>query len=871
MIRLRTLGTIDLRSVSEVAFERVLAQPKRLAFLAYLALSEHGSWHRRDTLLALFWPELDEDHARSALRNTLHFLRRELDRNLVRARGEDIASNFDAMSCDARAFLTLVETGALEEGLSLYKGDFLPGVHIPGCLEFERWLDVTRDRLRRLARDTALTVAASNAAHGDSANAERWLRFTLNLFPDDEIALRDLVRVLDGKGDRTGALREYRFFAQRLSADYETAPSPESDAVLQTIRNRAGVIGPADEFPSSRPLVEPMTAQAVKPGNSGFDVPKSTAAPRHFPTLGFAAMTLLVLVSIGGAGLAWGHHTLEKAATRAVIEPFSNRTGRRELGSVGQMAAEWIEQALAKDGLLEVVPVDDASGGVVGHADAHASAADLGIGRGHIGAFRARWLITGSYYLEGDTLQLRADIIDRRSGRIRATIGPTRGPLEKPSQAIEVLTTKTIGAITQLTTGNGTEDRSRPYGVVAHPRSPEAVRAFRTGIDLFLREARYDEALKELDRAYALDTTDVVPLLEEGFIYWTRGEYAEVASLLKKVRPVAGGLPEQGRLWLEFWEAKLRGRSQRALEVNRRLIALVPKSGWELQGGYQALRVNRPAEAVKIIEGADTEHGLLAGLFSPLELEAEAYHLLADHRAELEVAARESARFPRLRSARLHEIQAFASLGRREAIEERLQNTLAIPTQSGMAPSLAPRSTITSGAIALVASMELRAHGYLDDAHALAQESVDLHRAELKLPQSSRVRQDLERGLASALYNAGRLDEARAAIERISEQHPEDVDTRGMLGTIAARQGHTTEATQIEEQLSRLNGSYLFGRDVLWRARIKALLGQREEAVALLRVMFEQGYGFGIELHRDVDLESLRPLASYRILVHLRG
>jgi len=41
----------------------VLAQPKRVALLAYLAAATPRRLHRRDSLLALFWPELDQEHA----------------------------------------------------------------------------------------------------------------------------------------------------------------------------------------------------------------------------------------------------------------------------------------------------------------------------------------------------------------------------------------------------------------------------------------------------------------------------------------------------------------------------------------------------------------------------------------------------------------------------------------------------------------------------------------------------------------------------------------------------------------------------------------------------------------------------------------
>ena len=78
MVELRTLGAIDLRRDDGVEVRSILAQPKRLALLVFLAMAGPGTLVRRDRLLALFWPDADEDRARAALRDSLYFLRRSL-------------------------------------------------------------------------------------------------------------------------------------------------------------------------------------------------------------------------------------------------------------------------------------------------------------------------------------------------------------------------------------------------------------------------------------------------------------------------------------------------------------------------------------------------------------------------------------------------------------------------------------------------------------------------------------------------------------------------------------------------------------------------------------------------------------------------
>ena len=70
MISFRTLGTTDLRRDGK-EISTVLAQPKRLALLAYLASARPRGFHSRDSVLALFWPDADAERARNSLRQAL--------------------------------------------------------------------------------------------------------------------------------------------------------------------------------------------------------------------------------------------------------------------------------------------------------------------------------------------------------------------------------------------------------------------------------------------------------------------------------------------------------------------------------------------------------------------------------------------------------------------------------------------------------------------------------------------------------------------------------------------------------------------------------------------------------------------------------
>src|SRR5204862_386167 len=81
-----------------------------LALLGYLTIARPWGFQRRDTLVALLWPELDHAHARNALNQAVHALRQALGREVLRARGEEeVGTREEGISCDVREFETALE------------------------------------------------------------------------------------------------------------------------------------------------------------------------------------------------------------------------------------------------------------------------------------------------------------------------------------------------------------------------------------------------------------------------------------------------------------------------------------------------------------------------------------------------------------------------------------------------------------------------------------------------------------------------------------------------------------------------------------------------------------------------------------------
>jgi len=323
----------------------VLAQPKRLAVLAYVATEGSRGFVQRETLLALFWPDSDAEAARQALRQTLYHLRRETGEDVFLARSAgEIAINRDVLWCDAVEFDQCASGRRHLEAMALYRGDFLPAFAFANqSAEFEQWLESTRAGYRKKAAAVGAVLRDDAERAGDRDAASAWARVAAQLSPDDERTTRRLIEVLDAGGDRGGALRAYDEFARRLWSAYETRPSAATAALVASLRagtptpvatSSAGVaperegrraaaiasVGPADT--AVAPALSPTPDRVGAVGTSGRDIgggdTTGSVRRRGRPTLAIAG-GLVVAAVLAGLWLL-GHRT-RLATARGTATP----------------------------------------------------------------------------------------------------------------------------------------------------------------------------------------------------------------------------------------------------------------------------------------------------------------------------------------------------------------------------------------------------------------------------------------------------------------------------------------------------------------------------------------------------------------------
>lgn len=302
MIDFRMLGAAELEENIGSNARPIAVQAKRLALVAYMALAGRGRLRRRDSIVALFWPELDEEHARSALRQALTYLRRTLGASAVLTRGEEeVAIAPDVVRCDAVLFDEAVAAGRLEEAMALYRGDFLDGLFVSDASpELDQWMDSERARLRQSAATCAWSLAETSRQRGDGRAAAEWGRRAVALAHADEGRLRWLITLLDSTGDRAGAVEAYERFARRLASDYSAEPSAETQALISAVRDRSVTSGAIQNL-SALPSAQERAPRSADPVVPLLSAPRGSLGVRRTASLIAFATVLALVVAVGSA------------------------------------------------------------------------------------------------------------------------------------------------------------------------------------------------------------------------------------------------------------------------------------------------------------------------------------------------------------------------------------------------------------------------------------------------------------------------------------------------------------------------------------------------------------------------------------------
>ncbi|MBA4073287.1 MAG: hypothetical protein C0497_15910 [Gemmatimonas sp.] len=232
-----TLGRLGFVGSREAQSARLLSQPKRVALLLYVLMSQRGGSMSRDQIIGTFWPESDSTRARNALRQSLSFLRSCLGDEAVCSIGSHGVAVAGSVGCDAVHFETLLDAQRKEEALDLYHGELLPGFHGGGST-FTEWLDLRRQHLSQRAAKASWDLATEFEARGDLPGAAFWGKRALALSPFSESEVQRLLRILVRVSDFAGALRAFHGLQHALATEFGGQPSAETARLVADIKRQ---------------------------------------------------------------------------------------------------------------------------------------------------------------------------------------------------------------------------------------------------------------------------------------------------------------------------------------------------------------------------------------------------------------------------------------------------------------------------------------------------------------------------------------------------------------------------------------------------------------------------------------------------------
>jgi ABC-type oligopeptide transport system substrate-binding subunit/DNA-binding SARP family transcriptional activator len=257
VLAISTLGLVTVER--EGAPVTRLETRKAEALLVYLACT--GRAHSREVLAEIFWPERPSERALGNLRVALAGLRKHAGEYLLVQR-DTLSIDPDAnVWLDVRELEARLAAGQIEAALDLYRGDFLEGFYVQDSPDFEGWVMLERERLRRLVHNAMRDQVARDLEVGDYRAGIRHCARLLDLDSLLEEAHRQMMRLLVYDGQRSAALAQYEACQEVLAEELGVEPSDATTRLYQEIQ--AGEL--AMPVPSPEPVetrVEPVDLPA---------------------------------------------------------------------------------------------------------------------------------------------------------------------------------------------------------------------------------------------------------------------------------------------------------------------------------------------------------------------------------------------------------------------------------------------------------------------------------------------------------------------------------------------------------------------------------------------------------------------------------
>lgn len=570
-------------------------------------------------------------------------------------------------------------------------------------------------------------------------------------------------------------------------------------------------------------------------------VTPAVARPRFAKALVTAAV--IAVVAVGGS-LGWrATRGLDVDPRTVAVLPFDVISSDTAVVQAARVAADWLMQGIMQTDSANVVSstlvnfaIGDAKSATAGSADLITRVAE---------ATRAGTMVTGSVSRFGDSLRFQVTIIDARTGNVIRAIEPVAGAVADPIPAINALRDRLLGAIVS-------GDVSKRVAAAGQPPGFAAYKEYMAGVEVFVRDQIASRAY--FRRAIAFDSTYTAPYLFLAFSYSNVAALDSAAVVVGQLERFRERLSKVDLLGLDYARATVLGDREGQLRAAQETVVRSGDPSWQYLVGIAASSLLRPAVAIPALEASDSASWMIKWQQNSSSL-AVAYHLADDFAKETAHLSLARKRYPNSPGFVARSLRPLAGL-RNGPAALALADTILRGYDD--ATGLAGLNAVSIGA------SEFEAHGDSATARKLLEMGLQWVASRNAAAPHSRF---MQRALGVAWLDLAQLD---SAIVHLTAALPDTAlagtGTRGYLAIAYARRGDTTRARAISDTLGASVREWDLGNTPFWRAAILATLGEKTEAVRLLRTAHQQGQSKAA-WHYAPNLRALRGFSEFEALI----
>ncbi len=597
-------------------------------------------------------------------------------------------------------------------------------------------------------------------------------------------------------------------------------------------------------------IVQGMLAREKPPTSRPGSASEIYSQPKKFNIrklrAGVLAILIMALALIGYYGFTDWLRGREVTAIRnssIAILPFENQTGRPELTSIGQVAADFISTELIQHKFWKVIPTQDifrqtVYSGVVTNSEAEKRIIEHG---------NVDFLVIGHYNLIGDSVLLVVSVNDVAENNVRYTTPVIKCSSLNPMKAVTEAQQFILGYLMFSTAEKEASSRPPKYN---------AYQEYLKGMELLTKSNLAPgntlvrlgfDVESHFKKSIALDENFLPPYFKLAELYNSDRRYAGLDSTIQVLETKQNLFSERDKLNYDIQKLTSK-RDWNSLE--KLLLSKVESSSSEFRPYFQLaivalVKQNRPRHALEYLDHCDMSQFDFVNKPSDWTfyiIKAQAFLRL--RRFEEVISLTDTLEYARTSYPLAQRLYALYYLNRKDEASKDLETFLNIanPSTDPGVPSMALfRTAQLKGDSTYMLKQYKRYEEYMAlwDTQTLQHSLAPFVHAVMRFRMKDNI-DEAEKQLKSDLPVVSRQ-------RRIHQ-----------LGILYAVTGREAEARRVIQDMLSHESKYDNGITRYYVAKIESELGNKDKAVAYLQESMAKGMEYGEALFEyDGDLKNL--------------